>query len=95
MFGRRRSRLWIALGLTAAVVAGGAAVEVRRTGGLLARQPAPSPTASVAAVATGRVDPRGTPTPLPTLGRPLVGNAVVPTREGIARALDVAFTDRR
>ncbi|HVF19618.1 MAG TPA: D-alanyl-D-alanine carboxypeptidase/D-alanyl-D-alanine-endopeptidase [Mycobacteriales bacterium] len=95
MFGRRRGRLWIALGVTAAVVAGGATVEVRRSGGLLARQPAPSPTAPLAPPAAGRADPRGTPTPLPPLGRPPVGNAVLPTRAGVARALDVAFADRR
>ncbi len=93
MFRRRSTHLWIALALTTAVVAGGAAYQVRRGGLLADSDDARPPLISASPALLAPDDPRRSPAPLPTFGRPLSPDAALPTRAGVATALDVAFAD--
>jgi len=93
---RRRGRqLWVAFALTTAVVAGGTAVEVRRSGGLFAAhegRPTPVPSTSTSPLP---IDPRSSPPPHPSPGGLLGSAAPVPGQAAVARALDTAFADPR
>ncbi|HVE99690.1 MAG TPA: D-alanyl-D-alanine carboxypeptidase/D-alanyl-D-alanine-endopeptidase [Mycobacteriales bacterium] len=92
-FGRRRHRRSVALALTTALVAGGVAVEVRRSGTPRLRGSgvpsgaAPSP--------SGSALPSPTPSALPPLGVGQADTAPVPSRAAVAAALNPAFADPR
>ncbi|HVE63372.1 MAG TPA: D-alanyl-D-alanine carboxypeptidase/D-alanyl-D-alanine-endopeptidase [Mycobacteriales bacterium] len=92
---RSRGSTWVPFAVAAAVVAGGVAVELRRTGaprlGAVASSPAPTLTAthggSAAAVPT--------PSPLPRLGQALDAAAGVLTQGAVAAAVNPTLADSR
>lgn len=88
-FGRRRHHVGIALAVTAALVGGAVAVELRRTGAPVIRRE-PAATASPSA-------PSPTPTlsPLPSFGVTSAADAPMPSAAAIAAALNPPFADPR